>query len=98
MQELIWILHEAIKVAKLDDELLAKKPLEYYRPVIVPATIHRFIQEDMGQNAKDALRTMEESVELGYFFNDDCDDLNVYNYAGRILVTVLSYYAQLSIN
>ncbi|KAJ9621807.1 hypothetical protein H2204_011723 [Knufia peltigerae] len=77
IEELIFLLREAMTNAKEEDDIIHRNPVQYYRHVLVPATIHRFIQEDMGQNAEDALTTMEESTDLGHYFNEDCDVLEM---------------------
>ena len=58
-------------MAREEDDLYAQNSVDFIRHVLVPATIHRFIQEDMGQNPREALETMEESVELGHYFHPD---------------------------
>jgi hypothetical protein len=47
--------------------------------LLVPAIIHQFVQEDMRLNATDGLLTIEESADLGHHFNDDGDELEVYD-------------------
>jgi hypothetical protein len=63
-----------LKAEKEDDILVSSGTKNFIRHVLVPATIQQFIQEDMGQNASEALETMEESVEMGHVLHPDLSE------------------------